>query len=97
LAAAGAALAVVFVSFVGLIVRKPLASVPENAIKHFVAIMLMAFGTFWGAEGVGVTWHLDAGGILALCFFYWLASLWLIQRLKRQHSLEGQALAGANP
>jgi uncharacterized membrane protein len=84
LAAAGAAMGVVFLSLVGIVVHKPLANVPENAIKHFVGIMLMAFGTFWGAEGVGVTWSLDAGGILALCLFYWVISLVLIQHLKRR-------------
>ncbi len=84
LAAAGAAMGVVFLSVVGFAVHKPLASVPENAIKHFVGIMLMAFGSFWGAEGVGVTWNLDAGGILVLCAFYWAISLVLIAYLKRQ-------------
>jgi uncharacterized membrane protein len=89
LAAAGAALGVVFLSLVGIVVHKPLANVPENAIKHFVGIMLMAFGTFWGAEGVGVTWSLDAGGILMLCLFYWVISLALIEHLKRQATQPG--------
>jgi uncharacterized membrane protein len=46
--------------------------------------MLMAFGTFWGAEGVGVVWELDAVAILVLAGFYWLVSLALIAVLKRQ-------------
>jgi uncharacterized membrane protein len=83
LAAAGAAIGVVFLSVVGFIVQKPLANVPENAIKHFVGIMLMAFGTFWAAEGVGVRWDIDAGSIIALCFFYWGLSLVAIAYLRR--------------
>lgn len=83
LAVTGAGMAVVFLSFVGVLIHKPLSSVPENTIKHFVGIMLMSFGTFWGAEGVGVTWKLDVGGIVGLCLFYWVISLVLIARLKR--------------
>jgi uncharacterized membrane protein len=96
LATVGAGMAIVFVSLVGIVVQKPLSSVPENAIKHFVAIMLMAFGTFWGAEGVGVTWHPDAAGLLALCLFYWVASLLLITRLRSvRETIGGQAAVGA--
>ena len=43
---------------VGCIVHRPLSRVPENAIKFTVGIMLIAFGTFWGGEGVGVDWTL---------------------------------------
>jgi uncharacterized membrane protein len=83
LAMTGAGIAIVFLSLVGVIIHKPLSAVPENTIKHFVGIMLMAFGTFWGAEGVGVSWNLDVGGIIGLCLFYWVVSLILIARLKR--------------
>jgi uncharacterized membrane protein len=75
--------ALAIVGLTGLLVHRPLANVPENAIKHTVGVMLMAFGTFWGAEGVGVTWELDAAAILMLGAFYWLVSLGLIAMLKR--------------
>jgi uncharacterized membrane protein len=59
----GAAIAVVVVTVTGIAVRAPLAKVPENAMKFAVGIMLTSFGSFWGAEGAGVTWP---GGDAAL-------------------------------
>jgi uncharacterized membrane protein len=59
----GAAVAVVVVTVTGVAVRAPLAKVPENAMKFAVGIMLTSFGSFWGAEGAGVTWP---GGDAAL-------------------------------
>jgi uncharacterized membrane protein len=56
LAAAGAGAAVAFVAIVGAIVSRQLAGVPENALKMAVGIMLVSFGTFWSAEGIGVRW-----------------------------------------
>ncbi len=48
--------------------------------------MLMSFGTFWGAEGVGVDWALKEPTILILAALYWLTSLVLISMLKRSES-----------
>jgi len=59
----GAAIAVVVVTVTGIAVRAPLAKVPENAMKFAVGIILTSFGSFWGAEGAGVTWP---GGDAAL-------------------------------
>jgi uncharacterized membrane protein len=57
----GAALACVLVAGVGALVRAPLQRVPENGLKFVVGIMLTSFGTFWGGEGVGISWwHEDA-------------------------------------
>jgi len=84
LAAAGAVAAFVLFSGVGLVVHRPLSNVPENAIKHTVGVMLMAFGTFWGAEGVGIEWRLDAGALLVIAIVYWLASLVFISMIKRR-------------
>jgi uncharacterized membrane protein len=33
---------------------RPLARVPENAIKFAVGLLLATFGTFWAVEGLGV-------------------------------------------
>jgi uncharacterized membrane protein len=89
IAAAGAVAAFFLVSGIGVVVHRPLTQVPENAIKHAVGIMLMAFGTFWGAEGVGVEWSIDAAAIVPIAAFYWLASLAFIELIKReaQHRL----------
>jgi uncharacterized membrane protein len=59
--AAGAAL--VLVATVGVLVRAPLARVPENTLKFAVGVMLTTFGIFWSAEGAGADWP---GGDAAL-------------------------------
>jgi uncharacterized membrane protein len=63
LAAAGAAVAAVLVTVVGVVVRAPLARVPENTLKFAVGVMLTTFGIFWSVEGAGAHWP---GGDAAL-------------------------------
>jgi uncharacterized membrane protein len=62
----GAAAAVVVVAVTGVLVRAPLAKVPENAMKFAVGIMLTSFGIFWGAEGAGVSWPGQDAALLVL-------------------------------
>jgi len=62
----GAAMAVVAVAATGIAVRAPLARAPENAMKFSVGIMLTSFGTFWGAQGAGVTWPGNDAALLVL-------------------------------
>src|SRR5271165_1404230 len=52
----GLEVAVVVVSLAGLVVARQLSSVPENAMKMAVGLMLVSFGSFWSGEGVGVHW-----------------------------------------
>jgi Ca2+/H+ antiporter, TMEM165/GDT1 family len=52
----GALAALAFVTVVGAVVRRPLATVPENELKFVVGILLSAFGTFWFGEGAGLVW-----------------------------------------
>ena len=66
LAAMAAVAAVVLVAVAGLAVRKPLARVPENTMKFVVGVMLVAFGMFWAAEGVGARWPGDDAALLVL-------------------------------
>jgi Ca2+/H+ antiporter, TMEM165/GDT1 family len=66
-AVTGAATAFVFVGAVGLAARGPLSTVPENALKTFVAVMLLSFGCYWVAEGFGVHW---AGGTWAILYLF---------------------------
>lgn len=55
-AALGAVTALVLVIAVGFALHRPLATVPENALKFIVGVLLTAFGTFWTGEGIGVAW-----------------------------------------
>ncbi len=62
-AAVAAALSLVMVSVLGLFLRRPLASIPENTLKFIVGIMLTVFGMFWAGSGAGLHWP---GGNLAI-------------------------------
>ena len=66
LAALGAVAAVLTVAAVGVAARAPLARVPENTMKFAVGVMLTSFGTFWGAEGAGVTWPGNDASLLGV-------------------------------
>jgi uncharacterized membrane protein len=55
-ASAGAVAACLLVTGVGIVVHRPLARVPENALKFAVGVMLSVFGVFWTGEGLGVAW-----------------------------------------
>src|SRR6202049_629201 len=55
-AALAAGAAVLIVAVAGILLRSPLARVPENTMKFAVGTLRTAFGIFWGAEGAGATW-----------------------------------------
>jgi uncharacterized membrane protein len=62
-AACGALAACLLMLAVGVAIRRPLAAVPENALKYSVGVLLSAFGVFWTGQGLGIAWP---GGDLAL-------------------------------
>jgi hypothetical protein len=55
-ASIGAVAACVLIFIIGVLIRRPLAKVPENTLKFVVGVMLSAFGVFWTGEGLGVPW-----------------------------------------
>ena len=69
----GAGAAAVLVVALGLAARRPLSSIPENALKLAVGVLVSAFGTLFAGEGLGLTWPFgDAWTPLALSLG-WLA------------------------
>jgi uncharacterized membrane protein len=66
LAAIAAGAAVLIVVAIGVAVRAPLSKVPENTMKFVVGVMLISFGTFWGAEGAGARWPGSDAALLVL-------------------------------
>lgn len=73
-AAAGAATALVCVTFLGFALHRPLSKIPENTLKFAVGVLLSAFGTFWVGEGIGVAWAARDWSLLALVVSYLLTS-----------------------
>ena len=88
-ASAGALASLVVVAAVGVVFRAPLTQVPENTMKYVVGIMLTAFGTFFAGEGIGVDWWRDDVSLLPLIAVYAVASLLLVQFLKRPPQIAG--------
>jgi uncharacterized membrane protein len=83
IAALGALAAGVVVLGAGAIAQAPLQRVPENTLKYLVGIMLTAFGTFWGGEGLGIEWWHEDLFLLVLVGVYLLASWGLVLWLRR--------------
>ena len=73
-AIAAALIAAALVAALGVVVRRPLARVPENTLKYGVGVILTSLGTFWAAEGMGAHWPLDFVSILGLIVVYFAAS-----------------------
>ena len=84
LAALGAALALAVVTIAGALLRRPLARVPENAMKFSVGLMLATFGIFWSAEGAGVQWPGEDLAIAAILGFMLVVSLALVWLLRQR-------------
>jgi Ca2+/H+ antiporter, TMEM165/GDT1 family len=70
----GAAAALGVVIALGLLVHRPLAQIPENALKFLVGVLLAAFGTFWAGEGAGLDWPGADWSVLALIAGFALAA-----------------------
>jgi uncharacterized membrane protein len=86
LAVAAAVAAVAVVAAAGLVVRRPLARVPENALKFAVGIMLTSFGIFWAGEGLGVHWPEGDASLPALIAFLLVGSLATVLIAKPQRA-----------
>jgi len=82
-ASIGAAAACALVAAVGLVVHRPLARVPENALKFTVGVMLSAFGLFWTGEGLGVPWPGEDLAILAFAVLLVLVAALAVPILRR--------------
>jgi uncharacterized membrane protein len=77
-ASIGALAAFFAVMTFGLLVRKPLARVPENTLKFGVGVMLSAFGVFWTSEGLGAPWPGDDWALFGLAAAFLVVALALV-------------------
>jgi Ca2+/H+ antiporter, TMEM165/GDT1 family len=74
-ASVGALAALVLVVLLGLVLHRPVASIPENALKFVVGLVLTSFGTFWFGEGIGLPWPGGDWSLLALFAGYTVVAL----------------------
>ncbi len=86
LAALAAGAAVLAVIALGFAVRAPLSRVPENTMKLAVGIMLTAFGAFWSAEGVGLSWPGGEASLPAIALVLLACSLAIVARLRARRA-----------
>ena len=77
----------------GLAIRQPLSRVPENTLKFAVGLMLSTFGTFWAAEGAGVSWPGSDGAILGILAVYLIVSYGFVRLLRRRRTARARAAA----
>jgi len=82
-ASLGALAAFILVMLIGLAVHRPLARVPENALKFIVGLMLTSFGIFWTGEGLGAAWPGEDFALLAIFAIVALASFAMVGWLRR--------------
>ena len=69
---------------VGAAIHRPLARVPENALKFAVGVMLSAFGLYWTGESLCVEWPGGDAAILAFAALFLGVAAALIALLKPQ-------------
>jgi uncharacterized membrane protein len=82
----GSIIGLVMVVAAGILLRKPLAAIPENTMKFVVGLMLSGFGIFWVGEGIGIHWwHADVS-ILVICLFLLLVSFLSVRLLSRKQN-----------
>ena len=74
-ASAGALAALILVVILGIIVHRPLASIPENTLQFVVGVLLTAFGAFWVGEGSGLGWPGQDWSILGLVVGFLVVAL----------------------
>jgi uncharacterized membrane protein len=84
LAALGAGAAIVLVAGLGVLVKAPLARVPENTLKFAVGVMLTTFGIFWATEGAGGSWPGSDAALFAVLAFVLATSFGAVALLRRR-------------
>src|SRR5689334_21240376 len=94
-ASLGAFAALLLVVLLGLLLHRPLARVPENALKLAVGVLLCGFGTFWAGEGLGVAWPGADWSALALVAGFLLTALATVALCRGAMVAPGRGRVGA--
>jgi uncharacterized membrane protein len=98
-ATVGAGLALAVVLVLGAWLHRPLAKLPENALKFGVGLMLAAFGTFWVGEGIGLRWPGEDVAIVYLMASFLVLALALVEIGRRVHrgvAVQGRSISAGS-
>jgi uncharacterized membrane protein len=82
--ASGAAIALALVTVASVVLHKPFARVPENALKALVGVMLFALGTFWTGEALGIAWWAGDATLFAIAGVYAAAAALATAALRKR-------------
>jgi len=85
-ALSGAILALLLTVGIVAVLHGYLLKVPDVLLKLSAGVMLLAYGTFWLGEGLGLAWPGNDFALLGLVGFYGLASLFAIRLLHSKYS-----------
>ena len=83
----GAVSAVVVVGVIAAASQAWVRRIPRSALQLVVGLLLTSFGTFWGAEGLGVDWPGSDAAILWLLLLYTTTAAVATALLRRRPSL----------
>ncbi|HEY9635079.1 MAG TPA: hypothetical protein V6D14_16875 [Coleofasciculaceae cyanobacterium] len=78
----GTILALLLTIAVVALLHGHLMKLPEVLLKLGAGILLMAFGTFWFGEGIGLEWPLGDLALLVLVSLYGLGCFFTIRWLR---------------
>jgi uncharacterized membrane protein len=99
LAVISSAAAFVIVVAVTTVIQKALKGIPNHVIKFAVGLLLVTFGTYWAAEGLGVDWPGEDLSIVVLLAAYFLFALACLSSIRRSGGFleKGRPKAGGPP
>jgi uncharacterized membrane protein len=86
LAALSAIAACVVIVALAFLIHRKIRDIPRHIVKYSVGLLLVTFGTFWAAEGLGAEWpgeDLAILGLLGLYFLFSIACLYVLHRTSR--------------
>jgi uncharacterized membrane protein len=82
----GAVSAVVVIGAVAAAAEGLVRRIPRSALQLVVGTLLTSFGTFWGAEGLGVEWPGEDAAILGLVLLYVAVAALATATLRRRQA-----------
>lgn len=91
-ASVGALFAFLLVVTLGVVIHRPLARLPENAIKFAVGVLTCAFGLFWVGGAVGIEWPGDDWSIVGLAALILAGALTTVRFVRRRRAATSQGL-----